>query len=174
MKRIAFVLLILIIVSAGCAVYTETVKQDGATIDELKTILNESDDQTVKNTVQALFDSPVKIERTYIEVKGEGDMCSIGNQEVTPYFANGIPYNVFHLINVGKYVRYACKYSKEYKSGITKLYHISVYVEVDENNGIISPIHMYAYNRVLEKRTGILEPYTAPEWKNSIIVVGKR
>lgn len=174
MKRLALVLLILIIiVSCGCAVHTETVKQDVETIDELKTILGELDDETVKNTVQELLDVPVDISRMCLEIKGVNDTRIIVNQEIAPYM-NDIPIEVGYYLLPGMYIRYGCKYSEECDNGSAKVHHISVFVEVDKEGEFLLPLHLYAYDRVCEKRTGILETYTAPEWTNSIKVVGVR
>lgn len=175
MSRVLVLLfLILILAVAGCADSNNVpFNHDQDTLDELNTILNELDDDTAKTTVEALINSPVELYRNILKVKDNRDSGSLYRYEIEP-FENGVRYSNYYVYTIlmGDYIRYACKYSEECDSGIVKINYISVFVEVDEDGEFIIPLHLYAYNRVLEKRTGFIEPYKAPEWDNSYTVVG--
>lgn len=176
MRRLAFVMFILIIiVSSGCVEHSESnpVEHDLASLDELKVVLGELHDETAKQTVQELLDAPVDISRMCLEIKGVNDTRIIVNQEIAPYM-NDIPIEVGYYLLPGMYIRYGCKYSEVCDNGSAKVHHISVFVEVNKEGEFLLPLHLYAYNRVCEKHTGMLEPYTSPEWENSIKVVGVR
>lgn len=175
MKRIAFVFLIfIIIVSCGCEVHTETVKQDVETIDELKTILNELDDEAAKNTVQELLDAPAKIEKSYLTVNGTREMGYIYNREVAPFKREPFDFQMECILEVGCYIRYGSVYSEKCRNGSVKIHYLTVFAEVDEAGELMLPLYLYAYNRVIEKRTGMLETYTEPDFHNSFIEIGSK
>lgn len=77
------------------------------------------------------------------------------------------------FIDESDYIQYACKYGEDSNSGTVKISYITVYAEATEDGELIIPLHLYACKRVLEKRTGFIEPYTAPEWHKSYTVVGE-
>ena len=150
---------------------SKPVKQDVETIDDIETIFDEMGKiydelyhQTAIDIVQELLDVPINIEQDYVEVKGEEDIISIGKQEFTPYISKKIYINFCCLVKEGNYIRYSCKYSEESDNGSIKLLHITVFVKVEDNGELCSPLHLYAYKRICEKPAGMLEPYTEPEW----------
>lgn len=175
MKKLMLVMLIVaVVVAAGCVEeLLEPFEHETETIDELNNILDNIENETTEQTIKMLIEAPAEIERTNVEVKNIQDSIFINNHEIAP-FKNRTSYNIerYELINQGKYIRYACKYAEEYSNGRTRLHFISVYAKVDDNKELILPLHVYAYNRMIEKRSGILEPYTAPEWNNNFVVVG--
>lgn len=58
---------LVVIIISGCTpdIMSDNVEHSTNTIAELKTILNELDDEAAKNTVQELIDATVEIERTF-------------------------------------------------------------------------------------------------------------
>ena len=175
MRRvIAFLMLILILAATGCTGSNKVpFKHDQDTLDELSAIINQLDDEIAKATVEALINSPVELYRDVLKVEDNRDSGYLYRNEIEPFEKGGRFSNYYvYTILMGDYIRYVCKYGEECDNGIVKINYISVFVEVDEDGEFIMPLHLYAYNRVLEKRTGFIEPYKAPEWDNSYTVVG--
>lgn len=160
MRRvIGLLMLIIVLASAGCAGSNKApFKHDQDTVDELNKILSGLDDETAKTTVEALLSSPVEINRRFLLVD---DAC-----QRMIYFSEEF------FIDEGDYIQYACKYGDESGNGSVKISYITVYAEATKDGELVIPLHLYACKRVLEKHTGFIEPYTAPEWDNSYAVVG--
>lgn len=175
MRRvIAFLMLIFILVAAGCVDSSNVpFEHEQDTLDELSTIMNELDDETAKTTVEALINSPVELYRDVLKVEDNRDSAYLYSYEIEP-FEKGARFSNYYVYTIlmGDYIRYTCKYGEECDNCTVKINYITVFVEVDEEGDFIMPLHLYAYNRVLEKRTGFIEPYKAPEWDNSYSVVG--
>lgn len=175
MKKLMLVMLIVAVtLAAGCVEeLQEPFEHETETIDELNNIFDAIENETAEQTIKMLIEAPAEIERTNVEVKNIQDSIFINNHEIAP-FKNRASYNIerYEVISQGKYIRYACKYAEECLNGRTRLHFISVYAKVDDNKGLILPLHVYAYNRMIEKRTGLLEPFTSPEYNNAFIVVG--
>lgn len=166
------ILIAVIITVSGCAEELPTsINQNTEIIEELSYILSTVENGTAQQTIKMVIEAPEIINSAYIKVPIMHHANLIYNEEVAPYKSDWF-YNYGEYIELGSYKRYMVRYNEEHKNGSVKLIYLTVFVEVDEDYEPISPLHVYAYNRTMEKRTGILEPYTSPRWFNSFIQVG--
>lgn len=53
-----------------------------------------------------------------------------------------------------------------------KIFYLTVFVELAKKDSFKNPLHLYAYRRVMNKSTGLIELATPPRWENSFVEVG--
>lgn len=165
------ILIAVIITVSGCAEELPTsINQNTEIIEELNYILDSVDDETAQQTIRLVIEAPEEISKDYLEVNLIEDSRVISITEIAPYKNNS--YYRDECVELGNYYRYSCRYTEEHKDGSVKIIHLTVFIEVDEEKEPLVPLHIYAYNRIMEKRAGILEPFTSPRWFNSFTQVG--
>lgn len=165
-----------IIIVSGCTVDKKgpNVEHSSDTITELNSILGELDDEAIKMTVQGLIDSPVEIERTFFTIDNKYYLVDIYNEEVAYFKQEPFSFQMECILDYASFVCYKSTYSEKCKNGSLKIHYLTVFAEVDEEGELMLPLHLYAYNRVIEKRTGMLETYTEPDFLNSFIEIGHK
>lgn len=173
MKKLFIVLLIVTVTLAvGCAEeLPKPIEHDTEIIEELNYILDFVENETVQQTIRMVTEAPVEINKDYLEVNLIEDSRDIYNVEAAPFKNHKYMFSD-ESVELGNYYRYSCAYNEEHKNGSVELIYLTIFIEADEEKVPLIPLHIYAYNRTLEKPTGILEPFTPLKWFNSFIQVG--
>lgn len=172
-KCVLAIVVVLIFVMSGCGTSkTAQIEHDEDIMAELTAVCDLMEDGDAKDVVKKLMNAPVKINKSTFGIEDMYDSNDLFNIEVAPFDQSWRRYGIKPAvcIELSEYVRYYCSYSQEDRSGGVRVHYLTVMAHIQDDS-LKQPLHVYAYDRVLEKSVGAA-PQASVVWRNIFCHIG--